>query len=497
MVTISFPNPEHKKFIMFMDTIVGPFCSSGPPEIVDLEFRSKIDYLTQGSHFRNHEKRVDQLSTAAVFQYQPIRRVLVHVPTTSYPCYVRLYYTQTLYGSAYYGYIPFLGSSGFVTPTTGTIAHRIVEQTTSGFILYTVGLKPATNKFTGVTRYQVTVPNPLNSGSAISMTVKTYSTNYTGYLPYSLNWTESLSYEQVKALYDYVLSVGYTPAPSTMSTWYAVREPYGYSCPTPPELVADAEGIIRSVFLEEAIHPPPDWGGLANDASVSLNITDTNVIAFLRDLRNIRDLVPKLRNLRNIRTHANNYLAYHYGILPTIGDLQKIFDGLRELKAHRFPGLASGSAGSTDVVPLINGQHKLTRRLKLIVRTNETMLTELCYRVERLGLFPNLTSIWDLIPFSFVLDWFISVGDWLEVVDTYQRTLRYPISSITMSERTEITRDQKPSAILPYVGPVTVVNYHRWVSDQCPLPTLTHLNSQLDASSHWLEATALIIQRAR
>jgi hypothetical protein len=98
------------------------------------------------------------------------------------------------------------------------------------------------------------------------------------------------------------------------------------------------------------------------------------------------------------------------------------------------------------------------------------------------------------VPYSFVIDWFIDIGDFLERVDTRLRISRLNIRYVTMSLKRNITRKFVFSSSFPFVGTATLVDYSRWTEDQCPLPPLTS-SGTTTVSNHWLEAGALIAQR--
>lgn len=113
--------------------------------------------------------------------------------------------------------------------------------------------------------------------------------------------------------------------------------------------------------------------------------------------------------------------------------------------------------------------------------------------LDKAGVLPSVDNIWELIPYTFVVDWFLHVGDVLEAQSARNRLARYNIRYVTMSQKDTFTKSIGDGAT-SYVGVATVVNYHRWTTDRCPLPPLLP-QFDTNGSSHWLEATALILQR--
>lgn len=50
-------------------------------------------------------------------------------------------------------------------------------------------------------------------------------------------------------------------------------------------------------------------------------------------------------------------------------------------------------------------------------------------------------NVWDMIPYSFVVDWFLGIGDLLETYDAYSRALMFPVSNPWYSMKTMIRVD--------------------------------------------------------
>ena len=50
-------------------------------------------------------------------------------------------------------------------------------------------------------------------------------------------------------------------------------------------------------------------------------------------------------------------------------------------------------------------------------------------------------NVWDMIPYSFVADWFLGIGDLLETYDSYSRALKFPVSNLWYSMKTLVTVD--------------------------------------------------------
>lgn len=84
----------------------------------------------------------------------------------------------------------------------------------------------------------------------------------------------------------------------------------------------------------------------------------------------------------------------------------------------------------------------------------------------------SLTNVWDMIPFSFVVDWFLGIGDILEEIDQWLDSASIPVTRIWYS--------YNESYFTP-TGQESV--YLRWAGKAPSLPYFTELYSSKSASS--------------
>lgn len=243
------------------------------------------------------------------------------------------------------------------------------------------------------------------------------------------------------------------------------------------------------------------WGDLTHNALGNLQSLSANMIAFVKDLKDIKTLIPKLRNLQNVKTHANNYLAYQYGIMPTISDIKAIFESFSTTKYYDRTGLrrVSAYARSASSVDL----HGMTwtargiRRLHVAVDERDTGYKALVEKAREIGFLPSLTNLWDLVPYSFVLDWFIDVGSVLERIDTHHQLLNLDIPYTIMSEKIELDYSES-NLELGVTVDVRYTWYHRDVSTFVPQPRIFgEIGKPPTAQNHWVEGSALLLQRTK
>lgn len=190
-----------------------------------------------------------------------------------------------------------------------------------------------------------------------------------------------------------------------------------------------------------------------NDTYVSLvpDLTKFSLPNDLLDWRQLGDLAKVWRKSSSVVTNlAGARLNYKFGWVPLAGDLNALKDGVLQLaeKLQKFKSNAGKVISArktllnqTKVVigdDYLNANSHLqyrgqisqkvhgylvyqTQPMQVMSKAYETLLAMLSIT----GVELNPRIVWDKIPFSFVVDWFVSVGDYLNSFK--HSTLELPI----------------------------------------------------------------------
>jgi hypothetical protein len=205
----------------------------------------------------------------------------------------------------------------------------------------------------------------------------------------------------------------------------------------------------------------------------------------------VRDAWRKYRDLRKLKFRKkltpcsvnSAELAYSFGVAPLAGDLYSAVEALKLRLGEPITMAihATRSLHQVDELPDeldywkrgyvgIRDYKRVTRRANLAVQlhpTNQYSIT-----------FGNPTNwAWELTPFSFVVDWGIDIGGYLEALDTLRR-----IDSLsgTMTQKRWQTiywkRQFSASAYVPPaigdVGKLVYKEHSRLLMNSLPLPPL-------------------------
>ena len=142
-----------------------------------------------------------------------------------------------------------------------------------------------------------------------------------------------------------------------------------------------------------------------------------------------KTLLREVKKLRKFDTYADIWLLWRYGIRPLIGDITSL---LKVLDAKPIVGKRQTFRGKHTLVydDVVTNSHvnwsaggagwdfKTTERLFATFRAGVMVQIENSINsgLAILGLDNPLEAIWELIPFSFIIDWFVNVGDVISAI---------------------------------------------------------------------------------
>ena len=212
-------------------------------------------------------------------------------------------------------------------------------------------------------------------------------------------------------------------------------------------------GIIQSEMVRQELLQRATF-----ETMNAIMTTWDNGIQNLQGILELSKLLNKLKNgdFSSLSKKANDlWLQYRYVICTNILDAEEGVKALLE-KELREKIAAGGTA-------LFSGQSffdiddiHITCRCHMQVRSAASYIAEqLLFELDRWGMIPDRYLVWDMIPYSFIVDWFVPIGDALAVEDANEK----------FGQQFKVDRCMYSFAYTRNIKGVEVRNYSRWVSD--------------------------------
>lgn len=190
--------------------------------------------------------------------------------------------------------------------------------------------------------------------------------------------------------------------------------------------------------------------------------TASSLISGYRDLRKGRNpFNPKGRRLKPLKhgtkAMADRWLEYSYGWVPLIQDVYSAFE-LQKLeppslivKKSKRQTVTSTKHGVPHGCPFDVGTSQKTesrsRSDRCTLRARVTVDSPAASFANAVGLTNPALLAWELLPYSFVVDWFYPIGTWLEM-----QTALYGVS-ITDASTTKSVRFYGTASVTSYTKP--------------------------------------------
>lgn len=266
------------------------------------------------------------------------------------------------------------------------------------------------------------------------------------------------------------------------------------SLDTADRLRAQTEAINR---LNEGI---VDIGILLAETKRSAEMLADTVIFTADMLRNIRrGRFPKGLFKRSIMKDsslaANVYLQYRYGWKPLLTDIYDAVESVK--KGLSFPQLVTAQRTvKSRYGTTANRGNWRNRRLEAHTRATCKLYAKLddefIFRAQSAGILNPLSVTWEVIPYSFVVDWLIPVGNFLESLTAKSGlsfvggyTSKYVYGTVK-GEYAQSTYNPRPRLT------AKVMEYHRTKLHTFPIAT-PYIKSPF-STSNTLAAAALVRQ---
>jgi hypothetical protein len=264
--------------------------------------------------------------------------------------------------------------------------------------------------------------------------------------------------------------------------------------------------------LEQTVTSNDIRAGFARLVPSAENLFDGVSLAnFLFELKDLKSLLSLLRVPSDLKeATADKFVGTNFGALPFIGDIQKIVKSLDTVDAYlkkwnemaakeqimdfhttlwNFSGTDQKSATASDAGYFdtqIEWRQVVANVAKLHLYLKPLPIPEsefLRIKARNFGLDKPLSVIWEAIPFSWLVDYFLKIGNFIESFETSSSLFRFEIvdaghstllkeecySIVTGSLKT--TLQSKPRVTWLYNPPVVWQERSTYTRTQIPVPS--------------------------
>lgn len=338
---------------------------------------------------------------------------------------------------------------------------------------------PLKSQSYGVGGYSQSLPIYLiTNGAASYVGVSNY---IQGYGSRQRNWSTTANWKFIVASNGWLPTRGYSDNTTKMKAVY--QEKTEYRLKTNPKSGYDIYGRAGALSESNLSHPGHDLD-LLSDAKFKClakarNMRVNLAVTFAeggKTVNMITDSVKKLGGAYSAfrrgrfsqaaqalginkpkSSLANNWLAYQYGWLPLVSDAAGIAGTIRD---HYGPGRDDIFTVRTVAEQVRTGSftlagHTVTGNACLVTftdvfRVRAGLRLRITSRGDKfaagvgLSLGDVLNTAWELVPFSFVFDWFVGVGQYLESISA--------LSGLTVLDGWTSQESSRTGASLPSLG---------------------------------------------
>jgi len=208
-----------------------------------------------------------------------------------------------------------------------------------------------------------------------------------------------------------------------------------------------------------------------------------------------------------LKAFADGWLILQFAIKPAVGDVDKIRKDGKKVVGYLNREAARHRRRATEVTSDFSTPYSKSLEIKVSslyhLERNIDWESRIIDALDTIGLAPSPGNLWELVPFSFVIDWFTNLGSVLQATrferDTWHYTLLVRIES--KKYEYEVSRnginlmfgDQwKP------IDPLKVTIYRRNIMGSWGSTDPLLLAGGFDglSANQWFSSGALVIQKA-
>jgi len=209
-----------------------------------------------------------------------------------------------------------------------------------------------------------------------------------------------------------------------------------------------------------------------------------------------RSLTTRRLNARDV---SGRWLEMQYAWLPLVSDSYEAAKALAAMtgpRSFRFTASIGTKRATYD-----GSQNPLSYKYPVLLTVSKRLQAELYEDISfsrGLGLTDPLSIAWEVVPYSFVVDWFLPIGTYLELWQSVPKLRGRFMTTVRIGQKAGLGKVLQPAGVPGYNGTTKSEEWfriERTVSSSLdvPLPTFNSVPKAL-SPKHLLNAVALIHQ---
>ena len=250
---------------------------------------------------------------------------------------------------------------------------------------------------------------------------------------------------------------GFLPRSSAFASQVSLLNLSGTSCSytgSIPDVTQCTDSILRAgnavdYDVKYVFRPLSEyeWGDLADTALDNCRFIDINSLAYLREavqyVRILLDLILR-KKVSAPSDPGSFWLDARYGMRLTIDDTKSIVDAGREAVRAETRAFSVARAKLSEHIPTVGRNiidYKREATYKVYYNRKDDPALNVIRTALDWDLWPTLSNDWDLIPYSFVVDWFIDVEGALKKLDNSVYEAYLSVLSVLYTEKHTYVHD--------------------------------------------------------
>lgn len=309
-------------------------------------------------------------------------------------------------------------------------------------------------------------------------------------------WDNQIGWKKT-ALRSFIRQIELALAKSTVSTQFPTHSTLNSRDPAKKlkssmlhTLKVRIEDQGRACEPEDEVTPIILYGDASQSAADAAKNFDGNTATLAKELftlkESIMDLIKMLRGKADAKSVSSLFLSAKYGLRLTAQDTIELAKAVKKtVREERQPLYATARGGASDTYNVV--------RCKIYYdKTTRNALAKYSEAAMSWDLFPSFQNVWDIIPYSFVVDWFADVEGFLTAIDANTYLSVMNVISVLYSRKKQWHRPLNMNRE-NLIGNIRYSQYSRW-SQKEAYPPIPHFSGG-QPSKHIIEGAALIIQR--